>query len=315
MQGEKEAMRHPFGPFSGRAGTAGRGPAEREEEGTRSPGRGGPGTISLLFACAVVLYILFHPHPSLTPSRALEIAKESRDLSPLLSNEEFINAYEDAANALETVGWLVDRKREGGFLVSFIYLDGKGDFKGWFFEVPPGSDVARRVTRSMGEHYAALIDDPTAVAVVAVEADGVVVGFAVGSTNPSGFYRRLLARRWLTFALASVPGLVRNPRAASRIVRAIRYPGSQPQGDDLGGLYSIGVQSGMQGRGIGRKLVGAFLEEARTRGCASVYLHADAEGNDGWNVLLCKMGWRLENSFSTPEGRRMHEYWFVFEGE
>lgn len=164
-------------------------------------------------------------------------------------------------------------------------------------------------------YYAALIDDPTAVAVVAAEADGVVVGFAVGSTNPSGFYRRLLARRWLTFALASVPGLVRNPRAASRIVRAIRYPGSQPQGDDLGGLYSIGVQPGMQGRGIGRKLVGAFLEEARTRGCASVYLHADAEGNDGWNVLLCKMGWRLENSFSTPEGRRMHEYWFVFEGE
>lgn len=186
MQGEKEAMRHPFGPFSGRAGTAGRGPAEREEEGTRSPGRGGPGTISLLFACAVVLYILFHPHPSLTPSRALEIAKESRDLSPLLSNEEFINAYEDAANALETVGWLVDRKREGGFLVSFIYLDGKGDFKGWFFEVPPGSDVARRVTRSMGEHFAALIDDRFERSTPAVSEKDRVTRWVKEAKAPSG---------------------------------------------------------------------------------------------------------------------------------
>lgn len=164
-------------------------------------------------------------------------------------------------------------------------------------------------------YYAALIDDPAAVAFVAAEDDRAVVGFAVGSTNPSGFYRRLLARRWPSFALSSVPGLIRNPRAAARIVRAIRYPGSQPQGDNLGGLYSIGVDSGMQGRGVGRKLVGAFLDEARARGCSAVYLHADAEGNDGWNVLLRKLGWRLEKTFTTPEGRGMNEYWFVFEGE
>jgi hypothetical protein len=41
----------------------------------------------------------FHPHPGLSPSGALQIAKSSRDLSPLLSNEEFIKTYEDAANA------------------------------------------------------------------------------------------------------------------------------------------------------------------------------------------------------------------------
>lgn len=152
-------MGHPISPLSGRGGTAGRIPAEREEKGSRSPARGAAGTLFLLFACAVVLYLLFHPHPGLSPSGALQIAKSSRDLSPLLSNEEFIKTYEDAANAPETIGWLVDRTRAGGFLVSYIYLDGKGDFKGWFFEVPAGSGVARRVTRSMGEHYAALIDD------------------------------------------------------------------------------------------------------------------------------------------------------------
>lgn len=173
---------------------------------------------------------------------------------------------------------------------------------------------------SLGEgflktYYASLVDDSTAIARVAVDASGDVVGFAVGSTNPSGFYRRLLSQRWPAFAVASVPGLLRNPRAASRIVRAIRYPGTQPDGDNLGGLYSIGVRSDLQGQGVGRTLLHAFLEEALVRGSSAVYLHADAEGNDGWNALLLKTGWRLENTFSTPEGRRMNEYWFVLEGD
>lgn len=164
-------------------------------------------------------------------------------------------------------------------------------------------------------YYGALIDDPTAIACVAVGDSGAVAGFAVGSTNPSGFYRRLLVRRWPAFALASVPGIVKHPRAVSRILRAIRYPGSQPQGDDLDGLYSIGVLPDVQGHGVGRRLVSTFLDEARERGSSAVYLHADAEGNDGWNALLQKMGWGLEKTFTTPEGRKMNEYWFVLKGE
>lgn len=170
-------------------------------------------------------------------------------------------------------------------------------------------------TSFLKTYYASLIYDPTAIARVAIDSSGDVVGFAVGSTNPSGFYRRLLTRRWLAFAAAAVPGLLRNPGATWRIVRAIRYPSTQPHGDNLGGLYSIGVRSDTQGRGVGRTLVNAFLEEARARGSSAVYLHADAAGNDGWNALLQKMGWRLESTFSTPEGRRMNEYWFVLEGE
>jgi len=179
-------MRHPFSPFTGRGGTAGRLPAEGEEKGPGSSGRGTSGTLSLLFACAAVLYLLFHPYPCLSPSGALEIAKSSRDLSPLLSNEEFINTYEDAANAAETEGWLVDRTLQGGFLVSYIYLDEKGNFKGWFFEVPAGSDEARRVTRSMGEHYAALIDDRFERSTPAVSEKERVTRWVKEAKAPSG---------------------------------------------------------------------------------------------------------------------------------
>ena len=118
-----------------------------------------PVPLFLIFACAVAAFLLFHPHPYLSLSRALEIAKTSKGLSPEMTNEAFIASYEDAARALEIVGWRVERIRGGDFLVSYLYRDGKGKLKGWFFEFLGQSGVARRLTRSMGDFYADLIDN------------------------------------------------------------------------------------------------------------------------------------------------------------
>lgn len=161
-------------------------------------------------------------------------------------------------------------------------------------------------------YYASVIVDQTAIAAVAVdETSGDIAGFVVGSRNPAGFYGRLLRERWLHFAVASIPALLRNPAAALRIARATRYPSSQPEGEGVGGLYSIAVLPEVQGLGVGRLLVDRFLLEARAGGLSAVYLHADAEGNDGWNALLVKTGWQLRKTFSTPEGRSMNEYWYT----
>jgi len=115
--------------------------------------------------------------------------------------------------------------------------------------------------------------------------------------------------------MVSIPSILKSPKRFLRVARAAAYPSSQPSGDHLAGLYSICVVPVAQGLGVGRKMTTSFLETARTRGCGAVYLHADADGNDGWNMLLQKMGWRLEKMFVTPEGRRMNEYWYVFEGD
>jgi GNAT superfamily N-acetyltransferase len=158
-------------------------------------------------------------------------------------------------------------------------------------------------------YYTLLARDDEAIATVSVLSDGTLVGFAVGSSNPNGFYSRLLKRHWLRFALAATGAVMRDARIVPRLWRALAYPGSQPVGETVAGLYSIAVSTPMQGRGVGRCLLDAFLGRAFERGATSAYLHADATGNDGWNALLRRCGWVVTRRFSTPEGRQMNEYW------
>jgi len=87
------------------------------------------------------------------------------------------------------------------------------------------------------------------------------------------------------------------------------HPSRNPAGKDVAGLYSIGVLPSLQGTGAGRMLVTAFLEEARCRGCRRVFLTTDRDGNDTVNTFYRKMGFHVEREYTTPEGRRMNEYW------
>lgn len=140
------------------------------------------------------------------------------------------------------------------------------------------------------------------------EASTGVIGFVAGSANPRGFYRRLLRRRWLGFAVAAIPALARRPTIAMRLLRALRYPGTQSPHSREAGLYSIGVSPSAQNRGVGAKLVDAFVRECRRRGCDSVTLKTDANGNESTNAFYRRRGFALQGQELTPEGRLMNRY-------
>lgn len=167
--------------------------------------------------------------------------------------------------------------------------------------------------RFLRTYYTRLIADSTAIAEVAVDSSGLIVGATVGSTNPAGFYSRLLKGSWWRFGWAALSAVIQSPRALPRVFRAVRYPASQPTGERVAGLYSIVVVPRAQGQGVGRAMIREFLDTSRAKGSASVYLHADAVGNEHWNNLLRRTGWKLEREFVTPEGRPMNEYWFDLE--
>jgi ribosomal protein S18 acetylase RimI-like enzyme len=120
-----------------------------------------------------------------------------------------------------------------------------------------------------------------------------------------------LKRDWLKFSFASVGTLLRNPRAVRRVARGLLHPGKNPVGDDVAGLFSIGVLPELQGSGAGKKLVQAFLDEARRRGCSRVFLTTDRDDNESVNQFYEKLGFAVEREYVTPEGRNMNEYWIT----
>ena len=158
-------------------------------------------------------------------------------------------------------------------------------------------------------YYAGICAAPEGIGLVYLNTLGLPAGFVAGSSNPRGFYSRLLKRDWLKFAFASVSAIVRKPTVIVRIARGLFHPGDNPAGTDVAGLFSIGVLPELQGTGAGKSLIHAFLQEALKRGCKRVFLTTDRDDNQAVNAFYLKLRFSIERQYETSEGRRMNEYW------
>jgi ribosomal protein S18 acetylase RimI-like enzyme len=157
------------------------------------------------------------------------------------------------------------------------------------------------------ELYAGILADPSGLAFIA-EQDCQVHGFVAGTSNPQGFYRRLLRRRWWRFVLASIGPAIRKPSIIPRLMRALWRGSYVDVHDNCATLMSIAVSPDAQGTGFGKKLVQVFLEESSRRGIKSVNLTTDRDNNEPVNRFYVRIGFRLNSIFKTPDGRRMNEY-------
>lgn len=162
------------------------------------------------------------------------------------------------------------------------------------------------------EFYAGFLSDPDAVTSVVEDGQGRVAAVAVGSTQPAGFFSRLLRRRLVGFGVQSALAAARDPRRAPRLLAAVRYRGATPGDGNAPGqgalLSSICTDPDQQGRGLGARVLRAWTERAGSLGADSVYLTTDADGNDAVNDFYRRAGWQLDGTFTTPQGRRMHRY-------
>ena len=177
----------------------------------------------------------------------------------------------------------------------------------------PGFFLSFLGPRFLSLFYSSISFAPEGIAFVYLNDTDTPVGFVAGTSNPRGFYSRLLRRDWFKFALASVIPILKKPWFIGRVVRAVFHPSGNPIGDDVAGLFSIGVLPELQGTGAGKKMVLVFLGEAKKRGCKRVFLTTDRDGNDPVNAFYAKLGFVIERQYITPEGRKMNEYWITLE--
>jgi GNAT superfamily N-acetyltransferase len=166
--------------------------------------------------------------------------------------------------------------------------------------------------RFLKEFYTSFVFDPAGIGFVAQNAENKkVCGVIVGPSNPAGYFKRLIKRRWWAFCLASLNAIFTKPSTVPRLWRAVFYRGDVPSmlsGFSL--LSSIAVSPDNQARGIGRVLVNAFIDEVKHRGGNGVFLATDAEDNENVNRFYVGIGFTLEAAFTTPEGRKMYRYFY-----
>ncbi len=174
-------------------------------------------------------------------------------------------------------------------------------FKGFFLE-SLGKQFLKKLYRSF-------ILETSGLCLVAVERK-CIVGFVVGTTQPEGFFRRLLWSRWIGFVLAGTTALTLHPiRVGKKFFSALRYRGERPFNlPDATLLSSIGVVPSAHGRGIGKILIYAFCQSAQEAGSPTVFVTTDRNENDAVNQFYLSSGFKLHGSFLREQGRWMNLY-------
>lgn len=161
--------------------------------------------------------------------------------------------------------------------------------------------------RFIKELYTDILIDPTGISFVA-EKDREVVGFVVGSLDAPRLYSNLLRNHLTDFAFEGMKAVLRKPVIIPRLLRALKKPAERMPVTNSALLMSIAVMPGMQGHGIGKKLIQAFLDEADRRGLANVLLTTDGVDNESANKFYQGMGFSLLRTYTTPEGRVLNDY-------
>jgi ribosomal protein S18 acetylase RimI-like enzyme len=155
--------------------------------------------------------------------------------------------------------------------------------------------------------YRGILQDDDGIAFVCLQNKG-IKGFVAGTSDPSGFYRRLLYSHWWQFGFASIIPILKQPSILFRLLRALNPPHQFKETEKEGLLMSIAVSPMSQGMGIGKVLIDAFLAEASNRQLKRVRLTTDRESNEFVNEFYRKMGFEIRRCFVTPENRKMNEY-------
>lgn len=158
------------------------------------------------------------------------------------------------------------------------------------------------------QFYRGFLADATAVTVVARDAHGTILGAVVGTTQPAGYFSRLLRRRLVGFFCASIRAGLHTPTAVPRLLRAVRYRGVAGARIEGALLSSICVTPSAQGTGVGRQLVAAWEQRALELGACTAYLTTDAVDNEPVNAFYRRCGWQVCSSYTTAEGRKMNLY-------
>ena len=155
--------------------------------------------------------------------------------------------------------------------------------------------------------YSGYLEDINSGIIIAA-CDGSLLGFIAYSKDYPGFYKGLIKKHIIRFALCSVGAVIRHPKIIKRLLGAFGKSNSVVKSEKYVELASICVDPATANRGIGSALIEYLKGIVDFNSYAYINLETDAYGNDGVNEFYVKNGFRLARAYSTAEGRRMNEY-------
>lgn len=154
--------------------------------------------------------------------------------------------------------------------------------------------------------YKAFITGESGILRVAV-LDGIIVGFAAGTSEPHTFFYQLRRSKGLAFVFRAIPGMLRHPiLVVKKLIHAAFYKGDSPvRLTNVALLSSIAVLPGLTSKSIGKTLLTDFEGQAKLSLSTAVYLTTDKCENENVLAFYTRAGYQVESEFTQSTGRKM----------
>lgn len=157
--------------------------------------------------------------------------------------------------------------------------------------------------------YYGYAEDPNSGIVIA-EYKNRIIGFIAYSNEYSAFYKRLIKKHLLQFAVCSVSAALQHPSYIKRLLGAFKKSDDVVKEERYVELASICVNPKVGSRGVGSMLIQHLKDIVDFDIYSYINLETDAENNEKANRFYQKNGFVLARTYATAEGRMMNEYRF-----
>lgn len=158
-------------------------------------------------------------------------------------------------------------------------------------------------------YYTSLRKHPSGLLYGYYEAD-ILKGFSAATLHASGFHKDLIKKNFLAFAQFGIKFLFTNVNTLIRLLKNLSKNKSSSEITDNGNyaeLLSIGILSGMQGQGIGRKLIEELEAISKENRIDSLCLTTDFYSNEKVIKFYHSLGYEVYYDFITFPNRRMYK--------
>lgn len=155
------------------------------------------------------------------------------------------------------------------------------------------------------QYYSSFIKNRETVTLVAV--DGInVLGFSAATVLSHGFNSRLIKSDVIAYVMLGVKMLFSSPKALIRLVKNFTKKSCEVLDDEnYGELFSIGVRSDQQGKGIGKVLLNETELSMQAKGVNRLSLTTDYYNNEATLGFYHSMGYETLYEFVTYPDRKM----------
>lgn len=148
-------------------------------------------------------------------------------------------------------------------------------------------------------YYQIAQTDANVIGLCAVSSDSHMLGWAMGSPHPDRINARLRSPlAWFISQILRV--MVTRPVVLWQLISSVRSTSQTGLKSGAMELTYIGVASDQRGKGLGKRLLNAFIEASRSKGYHSIVLSVEKENLPAIS-LYENTGFKIVNTFS--EGR------------